>query len=63
MGLDQHLGTGDFFEAPKLLAEIGTPNGMMKDSVGAKIIRVWSTHEANDGQILTVRTSYGVDDT
>lgn len=49
LGLKQYLGTGNFFEAPILLAEIGIPNGMMKDSVGTKIIRIRSTHEANDG--------------
>jgi hypothetical protein len=50
-------------EAAKLLTEIRNAYGVMQDTVGAKIVGVGTTHDADDREVLTVSTSNGIDDT
>ncbi len=50
-------------EAAKLLTEIRNAYGVMQDTVGAKIVGVGTTHDADDREVLAVSTSDGIDDT
>jgi hypothetical protein len=56
------LCTCDLLEAPMLLTEIGFTNRVVDDAVSPEVVGVGPSNNANDGQVLTVRTSYGVDD-
>jgi hypothetical protein len=49
-------------EAAELLGEIRETNGMMEDAIGAIVIGVGAPRDTNDGEILTVSTSNGVED-
>lgn len=53
----------DSLEAAELLAEIGQPDGVMEDPVGAIVVGVGTADDANERQILTVGTGNGVENT
>lgn len=57
-----YLKAGDGPKALKLLGEIGEADGVMQDSVGAIIIGIRATDNADDGKILAVGSCDGVED-
>lgn len=52
--------TGDSLEAAQLLGEIRQPDSVMQNPVGAVIVRVGPTDDANQRQVLTIRTGDGI---
>jgi hypothetical protein len=61
--LNHHLGASDLLEATMLLTKVRLPNSVMEDAVGAEIVGIGATNKANDGEILAVGASNGVDHT
>lgn len=62
-GWDFDLVAGNSLEAPEFLAEIRQSNGVMQDPVGAEVVRVGSTDDADHRKVLTVRAGDCVDHT
>jgi hypothetical protein len=58
--LYHHLATGNLLEATELLPKVGDANGMMEDPIGAIVIGVRPTRNADDRQILRVRASNSI---
>ena len=56
------LCTCGLLEAPMLLTKIGFTNSVMDDAITPAVVGVRPSNNANDGHVLTVRTSYGADD-
>ena len=55
-----YLSTGDRLKRTKLLGEVRQPNCVVKNPVGAVIVRIRPTNYTNHRQILTVGTRNGV---
>jgi hypothetical protein len=49
-------------EAAELLAKVREANGVMEDAVGAIVIGVGAPYDTDDGEILTVGASNGIED-
>jgi hypothetical protein len=58
---EAYLEASDLLEAPELLAKVGVSGGVVQDSVGAVVVGVGATDNANDGEILAVRAGDGID--
>lgn len=43
-------------KAPQLLAEIRKSNGVVKNSISSKIVRIWTPDYANEWKLVTVGT-------
>lgn len=59
--MDEYLKAGDGLEAAELLGEIGKADGVVEDPVGAVVVGVWTTNDADDGEVLGVSAGNGVE--
>lgn len=49
-------------EAAELLAEVREADGVMEDAIGAIVIGVGAPNDTDDGEVLAVGTSNGIED-
>lgn len=49
-------------EAPQLLTEIRHPHAVLHHSVGAVVVGIRPSHNADDREVLTIGVSHGVED-
>ena len=48
-----HLFAGHLFEAVEFLREVRQPYGVVQNAVGAIVVAVGATHNADHGKVLT----------
>lgn len=60
--LINYLMASNSLKATELLGKIRQANGVVENSIGSIIIGIRTADDTNDRKVLTISTSYGVDD-